>query len=587
MGTQIIEKEHGTTEAGIESAPPKVPMFFGNHALRSLRDSGFSLPGALGEPIDNSIESKANRITVHLQEGRQGKKKNIEQIIIADDGRGMSAEVLSRYLQIGYSTRYMSTNTIGKYGVGAKLAALSVARCIDVWSRESPSEPWLHVNFDLDAVGDGDEADAVYIDPPTVAAIPPDLLSFVPEGSGTMVVWSKVDRLEEGRRAMDTQRLRVDVERELSRMFRAFLEGGIRIAVNGTDLLPHDPLFLIEGSWSDHVLSKYYPTVETDADPDEVRHFSAEVIADENITIDGSVARLRVTLYPREVLRRRFLGGDELAEKLRIPGSQGNISFMRMRREINYALVPRMLPSGVQDLDRFIGIEVSFTPELDLHFGVRNVKRGVEPDERLRALIRDRLGKYIPTARNRIKEWWTEADKTERAGEHDKIVRAVADVDLTLPKGRVNASEVTVDREELIDDLAHDVGVQSPDEKEQYLEKTRNLPFVLESVDWPGHNLIDIQHTSDQAVIRLNSRHRFYREIWAPIKRIAEAPEGTLSEGEIADTARRTLEALTLMVLAYAKAETMHPTPHEQYSELRDYWGMFLHHLLGKVKDVV
>lgn len=564
--------------------PARIPMFLGNHALRSLRDSGFSLPGALGEPIDNSLESRANHVAVELREGQMGKKRYIESIVIADDGRGMSREVLSRYLQIGFSTRYMSTSTIGKYGVGAKLAALSLARRIDVWSRESASEPWLHVAFDLDAVVDGEDPSPIYIEAPDQAPIPEDLRDVTPAGSGTIVLWSKVDRLEEGRRAMDTNRLRVDVERELSRMFRAFLEGGIRITVNGKALLPYDPLFLMEGSWSDHVLSKHYAPAEGEP---ELRHFPAAVIADENITIDGSVARLRVTVYPREVLRQRFMGGDELADRLRIPGSQGNISFMRMNREINYALVPRMLPSGVKDLDRFIGIEVSFTPELDLHFGVRNVKRGVEPDERLRAEIRERLAKYIPTARKRIKEVWSEADRAEKTGEHDPIVRAAAGIDITLPKGRVQVEKSEIEREQILDDLARDIGAETEEQKQNYLKCIRNLPFVLESVDWPGYNLLDIQHTSEQAIIRLNSRHRFYRELWAPIKRMAEAPEGTVSEDEMAEMARRALEALTLMVLAYAKAETMHPNPHEQYAELRDYWGMFLHHLLGKVKDVV
>ena len=37
----------------------------------------------------------------------------------------MGLDVLHHYPQIGYSTRYMSNTTIGKYGVGAKLAALN------------------------------------------------------------------------------------------------------------------------------------------------------------------------------------------------------------------------------------------------------------------------------------------------------------------------------------------------------------------------------------------------------------------------------------------------------------------------------
>ena len=41
------------------------------------------------------------------------------------------------------------------------------------------------------------------------------------------------------------------------------------------------------------------------------------------------------------------------------------------------------------------------------------------------------------------------------------------------------------------------------------------------------------------------------------------------------------------MLVAYGKAESMNENPHEQYGELRSYWGMFLDSLMGKVKDVI
>ena len=46
--------------------------------------------------------------------------------------------------------------------------------------------------------------------------------------------------------------------------------------------------------------------------------------------------------------------------------------------------------------------EVDFNPELDDYFGVRNVKRGVEPHDELRHNLRDRLAKYLPVARAKL-----------------------------------------------------------------------------------------------------------------------------------------------------------------------------------------
>lgn len=69
------------------------------------------------------------------------------------------------------------------------------------------------------------------------------------------MVWSKTGRLEEnksggGRRA-DT--VRVDLVRYIARTFRKFLDRGIVISVNGDDVSPHDPLFLMKSTRFDHL----------------------------------------------------------------------------------------------------------------------------------------------------------------------------------------------------------------------------------------------------------------------------------------------------------------------------------------------
>ncbi len=56
---------------------------------------------------------------------------------------------------------------------------------------------------------------------------------------------------------------------------------------------------------------------------------------------------------------------------------------------------------------------------------------------------------------------------------------------------------------------------------------------------------------------------------------------------EAVAVARRTHEALTLMLMAYAKSEAMHETPLEQYGDLRHFWGQFLDSLMSKVKNVI
>lgn len=569
-----------------------IPVVLTGQALQSLRESGYSLPAALGEVVDNSLEAGANTIQIRLDEGTSIRgKKHVHRIVFTDDGEGMPSEILQHYPQIGFSTRYMQTNTIGKFGVGAKLAALNFGTRLDVWSRTATDQPWLHVYFDLgEALEAEKRGDEIRIVPPHSADIPEDLRDIFPENTGTMVVWSNVDRLEHGMRADNFDKLRLEVEKELSRIFRVFIHDGITISVNGTKLLPHDPLMLMSGSWAEKTLTDYYKKGEGKTQPwkPKVLEFAADVILNHEIKVGEHSAWLTVTLYPRSVVRRRGLGKDNLAKALRVPENEGSISFLRLDREISYTNVPRIFPRGVQDPDRFIGITVSFSPELDEYFGVRNVKRGAEPQEQLRDKIRGLLSGAVAEARKRLDQYWGEAQREarEHSGEHGPILEAVAEANRTMPKGR---AEGDPEPEQAFEDLATDVlgSDASGQERDEYLGRVKDLPFVVESVDFPGKQFIDVKHIDGKVIIELNTRHRFYREMWAPLRVIADSEPGAGHSSESVLTARRTIEALTLMLIAYGKAESMNENPNEQYGELRDYWGMFLDSMMGKVKDVL
>lgn len=578
-------------ETSVAPALTRIPAIQTGQALQSLRDSGHSLPTALGEPIDNALEAKANLIQIHLEQAiNKANKKHVHMIAVSDDGTGMDVETLHRYPVIGFSTRYMQTNTIGKYGVGAKLAALNFGRRIDVWSRIAASSPWLHVYFDLDeALSLETDGGQVGIEPPNELAVPENLTHLLPSGSGTLVMWSRVDRLEDGRTAANFDELRLELEKELARIFRYFISGGIKIKVNDTDLIAHDPLMQFEDSWTDFVLTR-----EATADKKSrsktptLQHFPSTIISEKDFVIGGGKVEVTVTLYPKEVVRKRGMGGDKLAKELRVPENLGAISFVRKSREVSYTNVPRIFPAGVQDPDRFIGIEVSFSPELDDYFGIRNVKRGVEPHGELREKIRKILEGALPTARKMLEDIWgvVSREDHDKNGEHSAILVAVKEVDETMPKGRVDDASSPEVVKTAFKQLAQEVVGADEKEQAEYLEKIKSLPYVIESVDFPGNMFISTQHLAGKVLIRLNTRHPFYREMWEPIRQISDRDAGTVSGDEAVKAARRTIEALTLLLIAYGKAESMHHNPAEQYDELTQYWGQFLSTMLKKVKNV-
>ena len=564
--------------------PKSQPIIQTTRALLALRDSGFSLSTALAEVVDNSIEAKAKEITIDLNEATgPGGRAFVDQIAIADDGTGMAHDELWHYLVIGHSSRWMSTTTIGKYGVGAKLAALNFAKRIDVWSRQSAKQPWLHVVLDLTSMIEREQAGDTIV--PSIAlpdrSDPPKDLAFLkPDGAGTIVVWSDIDRLEAGRVRATFDELEADVRKELSRIFREFINGGVKLRVNKRWLKPNDPLYIMSGTVADDFIADEFKAPPGTKDP---RHFEPFVIADREpipVREAGAFAYLTVVVAPPEVLRKRFKGRDDLAKKLGLPEVQGHVSFVRFKREISFTVVPRLFPYGIKESDRFIGIEVAFDPDLDQYFGVRHVKRGVEPHGDLRSLIRSKLEVYIKTARKHIQEHWREQDKKEHAnaGEHGGVVDAAAEVDKGFPKARAEA--LTADETlALYRELAADLGFEGP-EADKYVQQVSSRPFAIESIDIPGRTFVDIQHLGgSRIIVRLNKRHKFYKEIWGRLLRLASDEEAT---DEMRDMAKRAVDGLTLMVLAYARAQAMEPDP-TQYDELTEYWGMFLDTLLTKV----
>ena len=54
---------------------------------------------------------------------------------VSDDGSGIAAEILAHVLTVGFSTRYGSREGIGRFGVGFKLASISQAKHMDLFTR--------------------------------------------------------------------------------------------------------------------------------------------------------------------------------------------------------------------------------------------------------------------------------------------------------------------------------------------------------------------------------------------------------------------------------------------------------------------
>lgn len=368
-------------------------IFQVDKALESWRDSGFDLSTAAGEIVDNSIEAAAKIIKIKTF---QNDEKNINKIIFADDGRGITPDILAKTLMIGFSTRYNQRSGFGRFGVGMKVAALSQGRRIDIFSKAHGQDSYYHAFLDLDLIAVGSQT---HIIAEKIIAFPQeykDLMRWNDNNefeTGTLIIWSKIDRLvNESTYGNSAKEATQELLKFLARAYRVQLEQGLTIELDGKIIDLYDPLFLKESERALKVLGPH--------------NFPSEVIDCFEIELDGHKIVTTVTLLPEAVRKVKGDGGYQRSaakyKDLHLKDRDGYVSILRNGREIYYDVIPRLFPSRIENIDRFIGIEISFPAHLDEYFQVRNVKRGAEPVKKLKQQIKDLLVKPIKEARKKL-----------------------------------------------------------------------------------------------------------------------------------------------------------------------------------------
>jgi hypothetical protein len=568
----------------------EVPLIQVDKALESLRSSNFDTPAAVGEPVDNAIQAGANNILIRLVEGERkvGKKQKptpvVEQIAFSDDGSGMDKDVLRQALVLGYSTRYNDRTGMGRFGVGATLAGISQAKRLEVYSRNTPGGDFLYSYLDLTEIASKDQT---HMPEPAPAKIPTQFADMAPTGTGTLVVWSNCDRLTQGDDGTvnDLKTVKEELLNFLSRTYRYFIDGGVKIQVNDVTIEAHDPLYLMT-----------IPRFASDE--------KAEVLLDDSFDWDipsdptrHSTVKVKMTLLPESWRLKRGWGAPSrsFTRERRIHENEG-ISVLRANREIFDGILPKFYPSAVEEIDRWFGIEISFEPELDECFRVKNVKKGAEPIEGLRDALKKRLEAAIRSARKRIKDTYTIEESKEKTAQrvHEEAERIGAEVEKTAPKARSGADVGEQERDEKLGEIATEAAkasvaegtVTPPASAEEIKGRIKELPVSIVDTQWPGKEFIHIEHLGKNTIVKLNNKHPFFTKIYAPVLKAAgildakNEGEEQLTVEEFRQTARMLHVGLDLLIYAYAKAESMDPDPEEKYGDLRMEWGKFLYNLI-------
>lgn len=563
------------------------PLIEVDKALESMRDAGFDFQAAVGEPIDNSVE--ANATTIRIQPKYSKDRKQITEVAFADNGRGIDLAVLPQVLKMGFSTRYNQRKGLGRFGVGLKLAGLSLGRRIEVITKPAGSDKYYSVFIDLDLISKGSQKliEAVEVD--GWPAGYEDLMTDAedkPFLHGTLVLWKKVDRLTGGGSYMTSLDSKIDDLRKfIARVYRRFLDQGLVIELDGKPVVLHDPLFQLD----DPRIIKRYAGRPVD-------QIKGRIVEEGELLIEGHPVHVSVAIAPAIFRHKSGDGGEVDVDGRKIREFQinrdnaGRISIMRNGREIYYDIVPRILPSGVDKIDRYIGIEVSFPAELDSYFQVRNVKRGAEPVSKLREELREWLKRPVLQARKEIRLHWKEVDITEHtktgSQRSPEVTDAVNRAEETAPKGQaglgMSPEEESAEVDQIIEDMGIDAG-EEPEAAAEVKETIAQFPISMVDSGWPGKELMDITHLNGKAVVKLNSRHPFMAEVYESLRKASNTMPEDLDPMEMHTLIRKAWNGLEVLFMAYAKAENLHSDP-DIFDTLRTYWGQ---HTQAYMKELI
>ncbi|MDA2627279.1 ATP-binding protein [Bacillus cereus] len=610
---EIINQLSLSTEEKV-TIPSKTgaPLVKAGTMYESLRYAEYEITSGLGEITDNAVEAGANNI--HIITKTQptapttSKKKKVAEVIdeiaVIDDGEGMAPEILSRCLVLGDSPRPRKPSGlgIGRFGVGLTLGGISLARRLEVYSRNDKNGKFYYTFLDLDVIKDESKA---FIPKPIAIQPPKEYLNYLEGSTGTIIILKKCDRLQYdsiNNRAIDADSQIKGLSNYLGRTFRKYIYGGINIYLNGGKVYLHDPLYRLG------------PT-RFDMDPKSMEDPRTNLKAKlwgKTTTIEIEIpgktqtyanVEITLTLLPKEWRLKEKSGGSTFATDRKIHENEG-ISILRANREVLYGAVPYIIGKRGQsrplDIDRWWGCEISFPPELDELFTVRYIKRGAEPVAALRNKIREIISPAIKALREQIQQDRREEVQKEatKAGLFAGAEQTMAEADKTMAKGKKGSTVSKEEAEKEFKKLAKaatnttsgtDNNEKSAEEKKRELEEKKKeleeKPYNIIPIEYPESIFFETQHMLDHIVVKLNINHPFYKDIFEPLCGSIQTmdAESDVYEGTKTIEQQKIRRAFMLLILSYAKAESFFEDHDSVLKQLRAQWGMALGVVLNSV----
>ncbi|MCW8348400.1 ATP-binding protein [Vibrio sp. ZSDZ65] len=585
--------------------------------IESLRDNGYNNTAyALAELIDNSLQATATRVEVGFIEEQLAARKNytVSEISLWDNGVGMDLDTLRIAMQFGGGTHRKDTKGMGKFGMGLPNSSISQCRRVEVWSWQEGDDPH-YTYLDVDEMKSGKlEEVPIPVAMPIPSKYEKAFFTKRPE-SGTLIIWSKLDRLS----WKTGKSIYRHCEHLVGRMYRNFISDdnikieSITYRKSGEDRLDvydretfkaNDPMYLKKKTSLPDLPGNYKGEAFFEKVDEEV--ISVEYL-DENgepkrddVTITTSMVKKNVAnRILKETVGR--LGGTAWGKHC---GKNVGVSVIRANREL--VLRDSFLTSALRESKgRFIGIEVSFPPTLDAVFGVTNNKQDAvklipyeirnistqagfdSEQEYLRDLEENSdsllqvlkvvgaikkhvtdLTKKLETINVEGKAVKGEQPKSTSEGAASKATQGSANRDSHGHKAKETPPE-KLEKKDVVDHLKKAGGMseEEAEEKAERLILTGNR-FLIEDVARDSEAFFDVSTSKGLTLVLFNTNHVFYQKLISKL-----GPE----ELEVMQT--------TIAGFARVMNETTDDRRLAYLNSIRREWGLVISEFLEEPTD--
>jgi hypothetical protein len=507
--------------------------------LKGIRDIGYkSTATALFESFDNSIQADADNIHLvfDFEKGKSG-KSNPSKIAIVDDGHGMSKEMIRVAVLWGGSDRINDRQGMGKYGYGLPSSCVSIGQRYTVISKREDMNAWQSVTIDIEEISNRDPK---YIDPKTgrviapaaqSTTIPPFVRDYLDSKSlslkhGTIILIEKIDRLSK----TTFNGLKKYLSLETGITYRNYLRS-TNILIDGVVTEPVDPLFVTDGF-------RFFD--ENDLRAESLP--SKEIEIPNSVTKKNGTIRVRYSYMPHGFLDKKEgaiesddQSGEEdidpqekrsKSKRLSVRKHNNGIIFLRKGRQID--VVDSRCPwTKFQNNDRYVGVEVDFSPELDEDFSITTSKQQIVASERIWNILYDngvyeaisnmrrRYDKESKEANNKKENEISESPEKRDDFAEDLMKQSAVDFELdtdSLPNHVKKEGEENFEKK--VKKIAEETDVPVDLIRETLEGQMTSKPYKLSYFDEEEGPFYRAEQVGGQVVIYLNKAHKFYTMLY-------------------------------------------------------------------------